>query len=175
MRTIRFALSGLLVAMPIASGQAEPAATQPAIANVFPPPVTTVVHSQPCAKGCLNPVEAVTFASYLGDKAGVAGEFELTVRAVGSDRGRIFLNSETDYRDRNCLTVAIPNALAQSLFNSTDPKVLEQRLVGKSMVVGGIARRVRIDIIDDGKPTGKYYYQVHLPANSGSQFLRFPR
>lgn len=72
-----------------------------------PTPITSHLHV-PCEQGCINPIEAVTYASYLGSRAGVAGEFELTVKAVGFENGRFFLNSELDYRDRNCLTLVIP-------------------------------------------------------------------
>lgn len=126
-----------------------------------------------CARGCINPIEAVTYASYLGEKAGVAGDFELTVRAVGEQNGNLFINSEADYRDRNCLTVAIPGRLLARLFQTTDRAAIERRLVGKRIVVSGIARQVRIDISDSGKPTGKYYYQVHVRVNEARQ-MRVP-
>ena len=143
----------------------------------MPKPPTMVVRSmaEPCANGCINPIEAVTFASYLGQKAGVAGDFEMTVRAVGSDKGRLFLNSETDYRDRNCLTVAIADVMIGHLFQTTDLATIQRRLIGKRIVVSGIARQVRVDLMHDGQATGKYYYQVHLKVDAARQMRVFPR
>lgn len=130
--------------------------------------------TRPCEQGCLNPVEAVTFASYLGTRAGVAGEFALPVKAIGLEAGRVFLNSESDYRDRNCLTVVLPLAVAKSLAGSAEPDALRKHFEGKRLIVRGVARQVRIDFTQDGKPTGKYYYQVHLPVRSAAQVMRLP-
>lgn len=130
---------------------------------------------QPCANGCINPIEAVTFASYLGQKAGVAGDFEMTVRAVGRDNGRLFLNSESDYRDRNCLTVAIADVMVGHLFQTTDLATIQRRLIGKRIVVSGIARQVRVDLTQDGQATGKYYYQVHVKVDAARQMRVLPR
>jgi hypothetical protein len=130
---------------------------------------------EPCARGCINPIEAVTYASYLGEKAGVAGDFELTVRAIGSQNGTLFLNSEPDYRDRNCLTVALPERLLVRLFQTSDRAAIERRLLGKRIVVSGIARQVRIDLTEGGRPTGKYYYQVHIRVNEPRQMRVLPR
>lgn len=128
----------------------------------------------PCANGCLTPVEAVTYASQLGTRAGVSGRFELTVRAVGERDGMIYLNSETDYRDRNCLTIAVAKQLARRVFGSDALDPIRQRLIGRKIVVAGVARQVRIDFTVDGQPTGKYYFQVHARAMSSRQFLAVP-
>lgn len=129
---------------------------------------------KPCAQGCLNPIEAVTFASYLGDRAGVAGEFALPIKAVGFEKERVFLNSETDYRDRNCLTVVLPMATAKAIAGSADPAAVRKHFEGRRVIVRGIAKQVRIDFTDNGQPTGKYYYQVHLPVGSPNQIVRLP-
>lgn len=127
---------------------------------------------KPCQRGCLNPVEAISYANYLAPRAAVAAEFELTVKAVGTSRGRYFLNSETDYRDRNCLTVVLSPEAARALAGSADVAALEKQFKGKRIAVEGLARRVRIDFTDDaGKPTGKYYYQVHVMVMDARQIL----
>ncbi len=127
---------------------------------------------KPCQRGCLNPVEAISYANYLAPRAAVAAEFELTVKAVGTSRGRFFLNSETDYRDRNCLTVVLSPEAAKTLAGSADVAALEHRFKGKRIAVEGIARRVRIDLTDDtGKPTDKYYFQVHVVVMSARQIV----
>ncbi|MCJ2185299.1 hypothetical protein [Novosphingobium beihaiensis] len=122
-----------------------------------------------CKPGCLSPVEAVTYASYLGNKAGVAGTFDMPVVTVGEQHGTFYLNSEKDYRDRNCLTVAITPKALKALAGSTDLDVVRKKLRNHRLIVRGIARQVRIGLTSDGKPTGKYYYQIHVRVSRGDQ------
>ena len=97
---------------------------------------------------------------------------EMVVKAVGTSKGRFFLNSETDYRDRNCLTVVVSPEAAKSLAGSPNVAAVEQRFKGKRIAVEGLARRVRIDFTDDaGKPTGKYYFQVHVVVMNARQIV----
>lgn len=124
---------------------------------------------EPCRDGCLTPVEAVTYASYLAPKAAVAGEFEFVVAAVGEQGGRFYLNSEQDYRDRNNLTVALSPELAARLADGGGLEAIRSRFLGKRIAVRGIARRVRIDFTTDDELSGKYYFQVHVPVGSASQ------
>lgn len=135
-----------------------------ALAETAPLKSSAPENAAPCSKGCINPVEAVTFASYLGSRAGVAGEFSMSVKAIGFEKDRFFLNSEQDYRDRNCLTVVIPKAVMEVFAGSTDLDAVRKHFLGKRIITRGIARQVQIDFTADGKPTGKYYYQVHLPV-----------
>jgi hypothetical protein len=119
----------------------------------------------------MSPVEAVTYASYLAPKGALAGDFEMEVKGVGEDRGQLFLNSEIDYRDRNCLTIAMPLAVARRLTGKTDMADIKAAFAGKRISVRGVARRVRIDFTEGGKPTGKYYYQVHVPIGRPDQLM----
>lgn len=139
-----------------------------------PPTVARRDRPKPCQQGCLNPIEAVTYASYLGERAGVAGEFALPIKAVGFEKDRVFLNSETDYRDRNCLTVVLPMTTVKTMAGSADPEVVRKHFEGRRVIVRGVAKQVRVDFTDNGKPTGKYYYQVHLPVGSPNQIIRLP-
>jgi hypothetical protein len=139
-----------------------------------PPPIAAAVErsdvSPACERQCLNAIEAVTYASYVGERAGIAGDFEMPVRNVGKRGNLYFLNSETDYRDRNCLTVAIPAAIVEGMTKSKDLAVVEKYFVGRRLVAKGIARQVRIDFTDPaGNPTGKYYYQVHVRVSNRNQ------
>jgi hypothetical protein len=122
-----------------------------------------------CPNGCITPVEAVTLADQVAPKAGVYGDFELTVKVVGEDRGRFYLNSEEDYRDRNCLTIALSSSVAEALADGGGLQGLKRKFEGKRIVVSGMAKRVRIDFLIDGKPSGKYYYQVHAFVGSPQQ------
>lgn len=139
------------------------------VAPVMSGPPGMISHREPCRDGCLTPVEAIAYASYLAPKAAVAGEFEFLVKAVGGQRGRFFLNSETDYRDRNNLTVALSGSAARMLAREGGREALEKRFLGKRITVEGIARRVRIDFTADGEPTGKFYHQVHVSVSTPSQ------
>ena len=162
--------AGLLSSMSLALPNDMPGDPKPVETPVVrPDPAET---RKPCLRGCLNPVEAISYANYLAPRAAVAAEFEMTVMAVGTSRGRFFLNSEADYRDRNCLTVVLSPEAARSLAGAADVAALEQRFKGKRIAVEGLARRVRIDFTDDaGKPTGKYYYQVHVVVMSARQIV----
>lgn len=145
-----------------------------AVASQTPPPIASAVEAdstaRPCERACLNPIEAVTFASYVGERAGIAGEFDMPVRNVGKRGNYYFLNSEEDYRDRNCLTIAVPARIIEGLTKSTDVAGVEKALIGRRLVAKGIARQVRIDFTDPaGRPTGKYYYQVHVRVTDRGQ------
>lgn len=134
-------------------------------------PVASAPPRKPCALGCLTPVEAISFADNVAPKAGIAGEFDLTVMSVGEQQGRYYLNSETDYRERNCLTVVVTPSVVQSMMGSADLAGLAARMKGKRIAVQGIARRVRIDLTDNGQATGKYYYQVHVVVTDPRQIV----
>lgn len=138
----------------------------------------TEAHAQPnangrkaCAYGCLSAIEAVTFADMVAPRAGLAAEFDMPIAAVGEQDGRFYLNSEEDYRERNCLTIVLSPYVVRALIGSTDLAMLSQKMVGKRVAVQGIARRVRIDLSEDARPTGKYYYQVHVVVNDPRQIV----
>lgn len=129
-----------------------------------------------CGDDCLSPVEAVTYASYLAPRAALASNFKLQVKAVGNADRSWFLNSEADYRDRNCLTIRMSPAVAETVRRIYDNRSLEDIFKGRTIQVRGIARRVRIDFLGDGQPTGKYYYQTHVNVDNVRQlgFLDTP-
>lgn len=153
-------------------------AAVPAVAlpGRVPTPPAQPVHEnpKPCQQGCLNPVEAVTYASYLGERAGVAGEFAMPVKAIGFENDRLFLNSELDYRDRNCLTVVMPLSVAKIMAGGDDQETLRKYFGDRRVIVRGVAKQVRVNFLTDGKPSDKYYYQVHLPITSTRQLIRLP-
>ena len=123
-----------------------------------------------CSDDCISPVEAVTYASYLAPKAGIAGTFRMDVKAVGEREGIYYLDSETDYRDRNCLTIAVPAAVMAKLAQGEGLSAVEKRFKGRTIMVRGVAQRVRIGFFDAaGKPTDKYYYQVQVQIGRSEQ------
>jgi len=98
----------------------------------------------------------------------VPGIFKMTVRAVGHENGRVFLNSELDYRDQRNLTIAMSEEVEKAL-EAKIGAVSEQAFVGRRIFVRGVAQRVRIDFTAGGRPTGKYYYQTHVVVTTPVQ------
>ncbi|HEX5305829.1 MAG TPA: hypothetical protein VFW82_07080 [Dyella sp.] len=116
----------------------------------------------------IDPSQAVQLAAAAAPR-GVSGVFALTVQnAARPGPGPLYLNSERDYRDQRDLTVVVlpeaAKALAERLHD--DP---ERELRGRRILVAGQARRVRIDFVADGRPTGKYYYQTHVVVTDAAQ------
>lgn len=98
----------------------------------------------------------------------IPGHFALRVQAAGRQEDRIFLNSETDYRDQRNLTIAIePAAIAALAARYGAPP--DQFFLGKNIVVDGAAQRVKITFFASGRPTGKYYYQTHVVVDQPDQ------
>lgn len=149
------------------STKAEASPTKAKLTPTTAPPAPR----KPCALGCLTPVEAISFADNVAPKAGIAGEFDVTVMSVGEQQGRYYLNSEADYRERNCLTIVVSPSVVTSMYGSADLAGLAARMKGKRIAVQGIARRVRIDLTDNGQATGKYYYQVHVVVTDPRQIV----
>ena len=114
----------------------------------------------------IDPSQAVQLAAAAAPR-GVSGVFALTVQATARP-GPLYLNSERDYRDpRNLTAVVLPEAaaaLAQRLHGEP-----ERELRGRRILVAGQARRVRIDFVVDGRPSGKYYYQTHVVVSDAAQ------
>ena len=108
----------------------------------------------------LVPSEAIEKAADAAPH-GVVAVYDMPVRRAEFDRGTLYLNSESDYRDQRNLTISIPARAMQRLRNAYG-KDLESRLKGQRILVLGKARRVRIDFTTNGRPTGKYYYQTHV-------------
>ncbi|WP_174273181.1 hypothetical protein [Sphingomonas bacterium] len=104
---------------------------------------------------------------------GVTGTFGLTVRAVGEQGGVFYLNSELDYRDQRNLSIAIPADLYADLAARLGGSPRE-KLLGKHIEVTGVARRVTIFFLANGRRTDKYYYQTHIELHSLDD-LKLPR
>lgn len=107
----------------------------------------------------ISPYQAIHLAAE-DPSRGVTGIFEFTVRGTGRDRF-VYLNSEEDYRDQRCLTAVLTRGVAATL-GRTLGAAPDMALIGKTIRVQGTAKRVRIDFISDGSPTGRYYYQTHI-------------
>ncbi|MGB8636328.1 MAG: hypothetical protein WCD36_13775 [Rhodanobacteraceae bacterium] len=117
--------------------------------------------------GWIEPVDAIRAAN--NDPAyGVRGTFVLAVKAIGHKNGKTFLDSEADYRDQRNLSIAIPDAVASDLADRLGTSIAS--LKGQTILVKGVARRIRIEFFDSqGRDSGKYYYQTHVGVTSASQ------
>lgn len=124
-------------------------------------------HPPKSAGGTISPRDAIVAAAEAAP-GGVEGVFEVAVNATDRDHGRVFLNSERDYRDQRNLTIVISPSAANALgqLYGAPP---EYYFKGRTVHVRGSAMRVRIDFIADGRPTGKYYYQTHVRVTDPTQ------
>lgn len=131
-----------------------------------PPPITQAIGPS-ASMTQATPYDAIQRAAAAAPDA-APGPFVLTIRAAGRQGGLTYLNSELDYRDQRNLTVAIPanveRALRQRLGGASDAA-----LIGKTIVVHGEARRIKIRFNCRGVPTESYYYQTHVTLADAQQ------
>ena len=115
----------------------------------------------------ISPVQAIMSAAETAPH-GVSGVFEMHIKSTGRQRGVIYLNSETDYRDQRCLTLAIHPTVVPGFVQKygEDPDIY---LKNKMVHVSGEAQRVKIWFNSNGKRTEKYYYQTHVLVKNESQ------
>lgn len=104
---------------------------------------------------------------------GVTGVFRFEVKGAGRQDGWLYLNSEIDYRDQRCLTLALTPPAAQALEATLgqDPVVA---LKGKSVRAVGTAQRITVWFISNGIRTDKYYYQTQIRIRDISQIRVLP-
>lgn len=80
----------------------------------------------------------------------------------------MYLNTETDYRDRRSITISIqPNVVAELQSKYGQPA--DTFFIDKIIEVTGEAKRVTIDFMSRGRATNKYYYQTHIAVSSIKQ------
>ncbi len=125
-----------------------------------------------------TPRAAIVAAADAADSAApgarfVRGVFELPVRATGRQDGRLYVNSERDYRDQRNLTIAIEPAAEAGLRERLggDPA---EALVGRRLRVTGAAQRVTIRFSCADGPSDKYYYQTHVRVFRADQVAVLP-
>ncbi|MBD9368931.1 hypothetical protein [Xanthomonas sp. XNM01] len=119
--------------------------------------------------GWIQPVEAVQAAN--DDPVfGIRGRFALTVRAIGTQDDRTYLNSERDYRHQTNLTIAMPTTVADQVAARLQLPLADLR--NRRLLVDGQARRVRIAFVEsDGRRSGGYYYQTHVTVRDPAQIM----
>jgi hypothetical protein len=104
---------------------------------------------------------------------GVKGTFQFPIKAAGSQNSVIFLNTETNYRDRRNISVAIHPKLIDALTIKyrVSPEIF---FINKTVEVTGEAKRVKIHLAVDGRKTTKYYFQTHVRVTSLNQIKVLP-
>jgi len=117
----------------------------------------------------LSPPEAVMAAAEAAPGS-VRGVFAMRVTATGWVRGRVYLNSENDYRDQRNLTINIAPRAAERLARRYGTRA-DRFFAGKRVEVRGIARRTRIDFVSRNRPTGLYYYQTQVAVTDPDQIV----
>lgn len=98
----------------------------------------------------------------------VRGTFNIPIKATGSQNGRVFLNSNLDYREPTNLTVSLDPETIENftkIYNSSP----ELYFKNKTVEVTGKVQRVRIYQYSNGKRTKKYYYQTHIRVSDVKQ------
>lgn len=108
-----------------------------------------------------------------GAALALPGQFAFVVKGGGRDAYRVFLNSEIDYRDPETLTVAVTGPALAVLTEQFEGQP-EQRLIGRTIVVSGVARRTRIDLMEGGRTTGRFYFQTHIAVDQAEQIHVMP-
>jgi hypothetical protein len=133
---------------------------------VLVPGCTTIVPTPP-APADIDPVRAVLDAA--ASPEGVTGVFRMEVRGTTRQGDWLYLNSEADYRDQRCLTIAIPSPIARDIEKllQGDPAVL---LKGRTIRVMGTAKRTTIWFFANGVRTDSFYYQTHVIVRELEQF-----
>ena len=142
------------------------------------PPIVPITSPAPARVGSAVPASSPLIATieparviYLAAEAAAKGQLvrsRFTVQATGAERDLIYLNSERDYRDQRNLTVVILPSAANGLRETLGPD-LRAALEGKSITVTGVAKRVTVWFVADGKKTNKYYYQTQLVVSNPRQ------
>ncbi|MDZ5649094.1 hypothetical protein [Nitrospirillum sp. BR 11828] len=121
-----------------------------------------------CATQPLTTEDAVHYAAAVAPDVW-SDTYVLDVVATGRQNGRIFLNSQEDYRDPHTLTVEIlPSALPA--FKQAYGQDADATFKGHRIAVLGEARRVTIWYLNQkGERTDKFYYQTHIVVSDPDQ------
>jgi len=101
------------------------------------------------------------------------GQFAFVVKGGGRDAYRVFLNSQIDYRSPETLTVAVSGPALAALTEQVEGPP-ERRLIGRTIVVDGVAHRTRIDLMEGGLTTGRFYFQTHVVVEQAERIHVVP-
>ena len=132
------------------------------------PAMQTLAQDKTSEYPARTPDEVVTLATQT--PAGFKASVTFVVRKAdvgkkGKGRDHVFLDSMEDYRDPHSLNVNVFPHSAERLHLNGDPK----NLVGKTVTVSGVVRRVRIRC-QNGCPqdaSASHYYQTQMYVREG--------
>lgn len=99
---------------------------------------------------------------------GLKGKFVLSLKNSGKQSGRIFLNTQDDYRDRRNITVTLEPSFQQQ-FKAQFDEDIRSYYQDKTIRVNGEAKRMKIWFFANGKRTTKYYFQTHIIVSDLNQ------
>jgi hypothetical protein len=122
----------------------------------------------PSTSGAQTMTALQAIAAAAAAEEGIPGTFKIMVRSTGSEGSKAWLSSETDYRDPRCLSIAVNRSARTELtkLHGEDPTVFFK---GRTIIVRGTAKKVRIDFVVGGNPTGHHYYQTHVDVIDAGQ------
>lgn len=132
------------------------------------PTTTAEEYPQPVLAPPLTPSEAIALAT--ASPHGIERRVEFVVQGSGRDRGWLYLNSLANFRDPACLTIAIRPDLAPVVDRDFGGDAA-RRLRGQVITAKGVLRRVRIDYVRNGIPSGDHYFQTHLQLQSAAELV----
>ena len=122
------------------------------------------------SKTGMSALDAIKLSEEVGPK-NARGIFSLSIKAFGSKKQYVYLNTELDYRDRKSVAVVLLPEFQEAFLKKYGVNA-ESMLMGKDITVNSFAKRMKIYFFKDGKPTEKYYFQTHIPVKHLKQ-IRF--
>ncbi|MCF2859512.1 hypothetical protein L1286_18665 [Pseudoalteromonas sp. SMS1] len=98
----------------------------------------------------------------------VYGTYQFEVKASGKLNGKVYLNTEDDYRDSQSISIALSPEFVKAFIRDKglSPKVY---FLSKKIEVTGEVQRIKVNLYSGGQKTGKYYYQTHVIVNTLDQ------
>ncbi len=99
---------------------------------------------------------------------GVRGTFQIPIKASGTIRGTVFLNSDEDYRHPENITLALSPAIIDAL-STTYGSSPDKFFINKTVEVKGNVKRIKTYFYKNGKRTKKYYFQTHIKVTEVDQ------
>lgn len=127
-----------------------------------------------CSTDCRSPRDAIELAAAAAPVRAPTGYYRITVRTMGTQGDRFYINSERDYRDQRNISLSFDRAQARRLIAMVGGGSIEEALVGRELVVFDRPERVRIHFIGRGGPTRLYYYQNHIEITDAHRQLFRP-
>lgn len=122
------------------------------------------------SKKYLTPSDAIRLAAEIDNSMPSVsrGTYSFVVKATGVLNKKLYLNSEVEYKDQRNLSVNIatkPFWLLSQKYNAK-PKDF---FIGKTILVEGEAKRVKIYVGRPPKRSNNFYYQTHIKVTSVDQ------